>query len=211
MPSRSAALSGLPTQRNRARRSSSATSARLPDRLHPQALLDRAAARRRGDSGGGRMRARRVALHGEPGGDAGAAVAEDARVHFHRAHLPRRGDVPALRGFLLAGAARRARGPVPRRPGGAFLRRVCADLCVRGAADAPARRLFPLLSCHTRRHRRRRGAHLPDLRRPRERGMIGAVWRGERPLWELFWLWYLLGGAIVAAACLAGAFFVLLR
>jgi hypothetical protein len=39
--------------------------------------------------------------------------------------------------------------------------------------------------------------------------MISAVWRGERPLWELFWLWYLLGGAIVAVACIAVAFFVL--
>lgn len=39
--------------------------------------------------------------------------------------------------------------------------------------------------------------------------MISAVWRGERPLWELFWLWYLLGGALVTAACIVVAFFVL--
>jgi hypothetical protein len=39
--------------------------------------------------------------------------------------------------------------------------------------------------------------------------MIGAVWRGERPLWELFFLWYLVGGAVVVAVCFVIAFFAL--
>ena len=39
--------------------------------------------------------------------------------------------------------------------------------------------------------------------------MIAAVWRGERPLWELFWLWYLAGGMAVVAACFVVAFYVL--
>ena len=40
--------------------------------------------------------------------------------------------------------------------------------------------------------------------------MFAAVWRGERPLWELFWLWWIVGGSFVAVAGLVLAFFILL-
>jgi hypothetical protein len=40
--------------------------------------------------------------------------------------------------------------------------------------------------------------------------MIGAVWRGERPLWELFFLWWIVVGGAVSGLCIVTAFIVLL-